>query len=278
MKQIFLSKLFNWVLLVVSVVLLGIAVQSCSNDSDMNEIDKSGFETYLSISKSDFDFVRDWDNLSEADKTVFKLAKKRMNITFEKNGICQTRWMLSSQVNMSDELFDWFINMIDITNRATEELNRIEWAPSEIYPRLKSGTEGSRTDNCVVQSLFYVLQNFGVYSGPYGLSSIDNWIYTNNYYQYSSEYGWGAYYSPILSHYLEGSVIDRAQADYISALSNLGSSQSIIILSGQPTHAVVVDSYNPPLIHYYDPQNNCYGDCSIGDIIYMYRATYFNHY
>jgi hypothetical protein len=88
-----------------------IYVQNCSVDSD--EIETSEFETYLSLNKSDFDFARDWDNLSETDKNTFRSAKKRMNFTFDKNGICKTKWTSSSQVNISEELFDCYYTYSD---------------------------------------------------------------------------------------------------------------------------------------------------------------------
>jgi hypothetical protein len=70
------------------------------------------FDTYLSLSVSNFDFAQDWDNLSEIDKQTFKSAKKRMDLTFDKNGIYRTKWTSSKQVNISDELFDFFTNTI----------------------------------------------------------------------------------------------------------------------------------------------------------------------
>jgi hypothetical protein len=190
-----MKKLFILIIMIISAMF----VQNCNSDFDINgdfDINKemSDFTAYLSIDKSDFDFGRDWDNLSEIDKNTFNLAQKRMNFTFDENGICTTKWTSSSQVNMSDELFDCFINMIALTNEATNDLSEIQWINT---PRLKSGSESgsesggssNRSKNCVVQSLVYVLQKFGVYSGPYGLPSIDNWINTNNYYSYNSWYG-----------------------------------------------------------------------------------------
>jgi hypothetical protein len=263
-------------IVLVSIVALGLFVQSCSNDSDMNEIDRQEFETYLSLGKPDFDFARDWNSLSETDKNTFKEAKKRMNITFEKNGICRTEWISGDQINISDELFDCFMNMIVISNKATEELNMFKplWKPV----RLKLKSEPSRTDNCVVQSLYYVLQSFGIH---YSLSSIDDWIFANNYYEYTSTYGWAALYAPVLSHYLEpgGAAVNRTQGDYASALTRMNESENnkcIIVLSGETAHTVVAESYEHPFITYYDPQNDCYGQCVLDDdIIYMYEAMPF---
>jgi hypothetical protein len=261
--------------IVIAIFVAGCFMISCSQDDDTIGLKTIENEGYLSLSVSNFDFSRDWNNLSETDKNIFKAAKKRMNITFEKNGICRTKWTSSDQINISDELFDCFINKIAVSNRATEELNMIKITT---FVRLKSGNESDRTDNCVVQSLYYVLQSFGI---SYSLSDIDNWIYTNNYYDYSAQYGWGAVYAPVLSHYLDegGGVVNRTQTEYNAALNNLSTpnnhNQYIIVLSGQPLHTVVASSYNPPFVTYYDPQNSCSGQCTLSDIIYMYEAMPF---
>lgn len=66
----------------------------------------------------------------------------------------------------------------------------------------------------------------------------------------------------------------------LQALNNSGSIQTIIVLAGSPVHTVVISSFDSSnnSITYYDPQNSCSGSCTPGDIIYMYRSTYFNHY
>jgi hypothetical protein len=249
-------------IVLISIVALGLFVQSCSNDFDINEIDKSEFETYLSLNKSDFDFARDWESLSEIDKKTFQSAKKRMDITFEKNGICKTKWTSSSQVNMSDELFEYFINMIAFTNEVTKELSQMQWINP---PRLKSGSESDRSNNCVVQSLYYVLQWFGA---PYSLNDIDNWVYSNNY--YTSD---GGASTAILSHYLSGQFLHFIS---YSLLANFSSSYKyILILEGTPLHAVVFTGFSSGshMVYYYDPQNNVSGSCYIDAIRQIFMAT-----
>jgi hypothetical protein len=243
--------------------------QSCSQDeADITNID---YSEYLSLSKPNFDFALDWDNLSDTDKNTFRLAKKRMDIAFEKNGTCKTKWTSSSQINISDDLFNCFIEMIALSNKAIDIVYPSHWT----FPRLKNGSE--RWDCCVVQSLVYVLQNFGASSGPYGLSSIDNWINTNNYYTYSSQYGmWGANIPEVLTHYLEGSYINK---NAISSVNFSGSSQYIIILTGPPAHMVVATGRDSSgNINYYDAQNSTSGQCNVNDISDVYKSTYYNHY
>jgi hypothetical protein len=122
--------------IVTLMVIAAYFIAGCSQDDGSSSEVNKDYSEYLSLSKpGKIDWALDWDGFSEIDKNTFRLAKKRMDITFEENGICQTKWISSDQVNISDELFDCFINMIDITNKATERLNMIKWTP----PRLKVG-------------------------------------------------------------------------------------------------------------------------------------------
>jgi hypothetical protein len=242
-------------------------MQSCSNEDAFNEVEVTEFESYLSLSKSDFDLARDWESLSKSDKNAFQLAQKRMNFTFDKNGICKTKWTSSSQVNMSDELFEYFINMIDFTNKVTKDLSGMQWINT---PRLKSGSEPDsvRSNNCVVQSLYYVLQSFG---SPYSLSSIDDWVYSNDYYTYCPTYGWGAS-TAILYHYLSGGFL--ASISYTDLANFSSSSKYILILNATPIHVVVLTSYSNSdhKINYYDPQNSVSGSCYISQIQNIFMA------
>jgi hypothetical protein len=148
-----------------------------------NTVETMDCSTYLSLDKPDFDFAHDWDGLSETDKKIYRDAKKRMDITFDQNGICTTKWMSGSQINISEKLFEYFISMINFTNEATEKLFELEGDS----PRLKSGIESnteSRSNNCLVQCLIHVLGTYNLNSGPYHLSAIDSWIANNNYYSY----------------------------------------------------------------------------------------------
>ncbi|MDR1582945.1 MAG: hypothetical protein LBS55_06750 [Prevotellaceae bacterium] len=96
---------FRFLLFVLlSPIVTGSFFIACNSEN--NTFDLPEFEIYLSLNVSDFDFARDWDNLSELDKKTFRSAKKRMDITFDKNGICRTKWTSNRQVNISDELFD----------------------------------------------------------------------------------------------------------------------------------------------------------------------------
>jgi hypothetical protein len=244
-------------------------VQNCSVDSDINEIELSEFTTYLSINRSDFDLARDWESLSEKDKTAFNLAQKRMDFTFDKNGICRTKWTSGSQVNMSDELFEYFISMTDFTNEVTKDLKKaseIQWIKP---PRLKSGSESDRSNNCVVQSLYHVLSSWGA---PYSLSDIDNWAYENNYYSYNATGGWGAD-TGILFHYLSGGFLTSVS---YSTLANFSPScKYIIILDRTPLHAVVFSRYSSSehKIYYNDSQSGKEESCYINEIRQIFMAT-----
>jgi hypothetical protein len=75
-KYIKVQSLICKVLFVSAFILFA---QSCSKEETV--IDNVDHLEYLSISKSDFDFARDWEGLSENDKNAFELAQKRMNFT-----------------------------------------------------------------------------------------------------------------------------------------------------------------------------------------------------
>jgi hypothetical protein len=264
---------YSIVIILVGLISFGFMIQSCSSDSDINKA-MSNFTTYLSIDKSDFDFGRDWESLSESDKTTFNLAHNRMDFTFDKDGICTTKWTSSSQVNMSDELFNYFINIIAFTNEMTKKLSEgQEFTP----PRLKTGNEcnpsdySSRIRCCVVQNLYSVIQNF---RGSYSLTAIDNWLCSNNYCHYNPT---GRYYgiyeqnvNAVLSHFLSGTSVSVS----VGNLTNSDSSKCILILDGSPLHAVIFTFYDGSLVHYNDLSGTSLEtSCSISDIRYVFKAT-----
>jgi hypothetical protein len=257
---------------VIAVIMISASFvfTGCQSDYEIEE-STNDFSTYLELSKTDFDFARDWDNLSEQDKAIYREAKKRMEITFTKKDLCSTKWKNNTQVNISEDLFDGFVEMINVTNKTAIEMGKLQWNVK--FPRLKNGSE-SRTDNCVVQALIYILQSFGAYSGPYGISSVDNWIYSNGYYSYDNNYGWGVNFTAPLLYYLEGDFITVNNLPSSSS----GSTQYMLILTGPPAHAVVYSSRSGNTVSYYDPQNSCSGSCDISEIYKAYMATYFNHY
>jgi hypothetical protein len=94
-------KVYSMSVVLMSALLVVIVGMSClmTGCQEENTIEENmDFSSYLSINKSNFDFARDWDGLSENDKRTFRSAKKRMDITFDKGGICNTKWKYSSQV------------------------------------------------------------------------------------------------------------------------------------------------------------------------------------
>jgi hypothetical protein len=79
MKQISLSKLFNWELLVVCVVLLGAAVQSCSDEQD--DILSSKKELEIEDLKNRFGVGIEFDDIksvsvSEIEDVLLKIKKE----------------------------------------------------------------------------------------------------------------------------------------------------------------------------------------------------------
>jgi hypothetical protein len=257
---------FRFLLIAVLVLVAGSSFFiACNSDNPLS--DNTEFETYLSLSKPDFDFGRDWESLSESDKNTFNLAQKRMDFTFDENGICTTKWTSSSQVNMSDELFNCFISIIDVTNEVTKQLSETQ----EIkLPRLKSGNEcnpseySSRINNCLVQAIHYVCS-----SRSY--TSIDNYICNNNYYIYNAG-RWhvnGLYVSAVLYHFLSGKFVKEVKVGDLT-------SGCILILNGSIGHAVVYKYYNTILseVNYYDPSGTSgKTSCAISDIAALFQKT-----
>jgi hypothetical protein len=255
-----LSFRFLLIAALVSVAMSSFFI-ACNSDNPLS--DNTEFETYLSLRKPGFDFANgNWESLSESDKITFKLAQKRMDFTFDADGICTTKWTSNHQVNMSEELFNCFIDMIDFSNEVTKQLSEIQGIKT---PRLKSGNEAcnpsdysSRINNCVVRSLKYVTS--------YSYTTIDNWICANGYYVYSSTYGWGVVVSPVLTHF--------SGVQWAATSSNLASATSgncILILSGTINHAVVFTGYNSSTVSYYDPQAGTNGSCGISGILAIYK-------
>jgi hypothetical protein len=262
-KHKILSFRFLLMVLLITIV-TGSFFIACNSEDPFSKDNE--FETYLSISKSDFDLVRDWEGLSESDKNALYLAQKRMNFTFDKNGICTTKWTSSSQVNMSDELFKYFINVIKYSNEVTKDLSKIQGIK---YPRLKTGDYESNGDDCVIQSLYYILNGWGA---SYTISDINNYAIDNNYYGQN-----GGVSTGLLFQFLSGGFIPTVTySDFVNF--NSSSCEYVLILKATPIHAVVFSSYssNTHKINYWDAQNNTSGSCNINEIQQIFMAT--NYY
>lgn len=259
---------FLLIAVLVSVAMSGFFI-ACSSNDNITEFDTSEFDNYLSLSKSDFDFGRDWDNLSESDKATFNQAQKRMDFTFDENGICTTKWTSSSQVNMSDELFNYFINIIAFKNEITKKLSEIQ----EInFPRLKAGYEcnpsdyNSRINSCLVKAIY------SLYGAP-SYSVIDSWLCERGYYRYNSTGNyWGVnslYTQAVLSQFLKGDIVTSISWDKLT-------NKCILILTGNPQHAVVFSYYNgrESKVYFTDPSGTSSKEsCSINDIVLAFKAT-----
>jgi hypothetical protein len=269
MKTFFVKSLCKATVLLIGIISFGFMMQSCSIDSDINK-EMSDFTTYLSMDKSDFDFGRDdWESLSESDKTTFNMAHKRMDFTFDKDGICTTKWTSSNQVNMSDELFNYFIDVIAFTNEMTKKLSEGQkFTP----PRLKTGGNEcnpadyyNRINCCLVRAIY------SLYSGP-PYTTIDSWLCDKGYYQYAPTGNyWGVkpqYTSTVLYHFLAGSAL-------LSPWNNNLTNKCILILKGTPRHAVVFSSYGPgSTVNFTDPSGTSSNHtCSMSDIEYVFKAT-----
>jgi hypothetical protein len=179
---------------------------------------------------------------------------------------------------MSDELFNYFINIIAFTNEMTKKLSKE--MPELNTPRLKSGSEcdannyNSRINSCAVKAIYTVYN--ALYSPSISYTTIDNWLCANDYYAYSSSCNcWGVksgYIITVLSHFLEGNSVPVN----VGNLTNTYSSQCILILKGSTQHAVIFTFYegSASLIHFSDPSGTSSEDtCSINDIQYVFKAT-----
>jgi hypothetical protein len=257
-------------ILICKVLLVGafiVLVQNCSIEEDnLTSID---YSEYLSLSKSGFDFASgNWDYLSGSDKIILKQAQERMDFTFDGDGIGTTKWTSNHQVNMSEELFNYFIDMIAFSNEVTNQLYEMQEIKT---PRLKAGNESSngcnpseyysRINNCVVQSLGHVTN--------YSYTTIDNWICSHGYYVYSSTNGWGVVVNPVLTNF-SGTSCPVTDGQLKSATA----SKCILILSGSINHAVVFKSYNSStsVVTYNDYQTGgTEHTCSINSILSIYK-------
>jgi hypothetical protein len=270
MKTFFIKSLCRAAALLIGLISFGFMMQSCSIDSDIND-EMSEFTTYLSIDKPDFDFGRDWESLSESDKTTFNLAQERMDFTFDENGICTTKWTSNRQVNMSEELFNCFINTIALANEITKELSEIQGFN---FPRLKTGGNecksadySRRIKNCLIQSIHFVYNEVSY-------QSMDSWICERGYYIYKSAGNyWGVnstYTANVLFHFLKGEIF-RPPISW----SNL-TSKCILVLKGLPEHAVVFFRFYDGQVHFNDPSGTIPSkecQCNLNDIAFVFKAT-----
>jgi hypothetical protein len=253
---------------VMAIVVSGSFI-GCQQNSAVED-ETVDFSTYLSLTRSDID-ITDWDNWSKVDKKSFLMAEIRMNITYDKEGFCKTKWTSNSQVNISEELFAWFTEQILFTNQVTELLNQKSsenWTPL----RLKSGNTEPRYFNCVVQCLMHCLTCFG---SSYSAPAIDEWVYNSGYYDSSQL---GAVTGPVLAHFLSGYAVHENVLRYKtqSYYANGSGTKYVLVISkaGYVDHAVIFNKYiNDNRVEYYDPQNGCYSHCKMTEVTTVAMIT-----
>jgi|WetSurMetagenome_2_1015567.scaffolds.fasta_scaffold35483_4 hypothetical protein len=140
---------------VLSIVIFCLASCNCNDDSEQAKSNLS----YLSLSTNDY------VNMANEDITIFKEAYKRMCIVKD-NGFYKTKWTSGEQINISDDLFNFFINMINNSNSLYLNSSRLK--------KIKTRCEGDGdTGNCGQWAISSVIKSYG---GNTTETDVCNWV------------------------------------------------------------------------------------------------------
>jgi hypothetical protein len=261
----------------------------CQQDNFVEEEETVDFSTYLSLNRSDINIL-DWGNWSETDKETFAMAEKRMAISFDEDGRCYTKWTSNSQVNISDELFTFFVNQVVAINNLTEQLVQSNfWAkPYSLFVRLKVGSNEKKTTSncCVTKCIADMVNAFG--SAKYSLADIDSYIkqpFPNipnySYYTYDADGDpvvLENHINAVLGHFLyiypsSNAVLtyNNFKVKYLLGIKNVGSTTGHMVVFKEYRYNLTTKEYE---VHYTDPQdNNISRQCSLEDVTHVWVST-----
>ncbi|MDR1112660.1 MAG: hypothetical protein LBL18_02715 [Bacteroidales bacterium] len=268
MKQIIKNKYMginfrNINIPIVMALIIASFMFSCQKDELFGYVEED--LPYLSLS-ADFSGF-DIEKTSDADWHVFHLAHQRMDIQ-EKNGVLYTKWKSGEQINVSEELFDFFVTMLNNTTREHEENGKI----ASSFPRLKQGgeTEEEETNSpndCVARAIVDVMKSFG--KTNVSVAEVNAWIRAH----YGSNGVPSSKFAEVVSHFLEG-----GETSLPSNYEYSASSKKRYIVVERPNntgdgHAGMLMSTTGTKSIYRDSQNKGYNSFDRGAAAKVYEAT-----
>jgi hypothetical protein len=208
----------------------------------------NNIDGYLSLPDG-FDLL----NLSDDESQILQTAFSRMSI-FSETEIFKTKFTSGSQINMSEDLFDFFNNMINKSNKSQEI--------SLSSPRLKSGTESTTNNDCVAYSIYNALNYF---SSSVSLNSIKTYLQE----QYGTNGVLMGSVTSAITHYLKGSTT-TITSNYMPP----SGTKVIIVIPGNPLHAVnLFGCTNGTAVYTDSSSGSSSGMIEVSKISYAFAAT-----
>jgi hypothetical protein len=241
-------NVFKYMCVATIIIVASCFVTGCQKGEDIVTVDSSN--EYLSLPDG-FDFL----NLSDEEYQIAQKALGRMFLC-SKNGKFETKFTSGNQINISEELFNFFSAAITNSNSNKSKEIRIS------YPRLKTGTIEStyNSNDCVAHTIHAVCSLFGVSKL---LSDIKQWLET----KYGTQGVPNNRITAALNHYLEA-----APTSLPSSYSYSNNNKIVVIERINDTigHSGILHLVATGTVMYRDNQNGGYRYCTASDIIYTY--------
>ncbi|MDR1341612.1 MAG: hypothetical protein LBK58_16415 [Prevotellaceae bacterium] len=243
--------------LIIAIFFVSCFVIGCQTEEDISTVDSNEIiDGYLSLPEG-FNLL----DLSDRESHIFMTAFSRMSIASE-NGIFKTKFTSGNQVNISEELFNFFRETI-INSNKSKDIEEIEL----LSPRLKLPTESTSNNDCVAYSIYNAIHAYG---SSTTLASVKSYIqntYGTNGVLLSSITG-------AIQHYLTGSPIALSDTAYYSYLPS-SANKIIIVIPGSPYHAVNLYACSNGLAVYTDSSSGTTGVSMIerSKVVYAFKAT-----
>jgi hypothetical protein len=245
-------KIFKARSIISELILFGliftilITLPACSNEDDLKHN-----LSYLSLNKEMND-----TKLTVNELNIISQALKRLEI-YRADGIYKVKHYSGSEINISNELFEYVINSINHTNKII-----LKSGKRFKLVRFKTSaetTEPPKTD-CLARAI------------TQGLAGSETYDDVNEY--ITDEYGNDGVkledFNEACTHFFpNGSAKNPSDIDS-------GSMDNMIIVyrtSDGNAHAVNGTYSNGNDILYYDAQNSCLGYCSVNDVIAAYSLS-----
>nr|WP_302828847.1 hypothetical protein [uncultured Bacteroides sp.] len=240
----------------ISMLLLEICffVVSCQQDEALNlEIKRDC--SYLSV-----DLLKLPDNMSKEEMTNLGKAYYRLDI-IEEEGLFYIKQKSGVEINISEELFQYFVTLIkEMNNRFVME--KIEL----MLPRTRTNDEGSNggRNDCVAHTVTAVLSSFGRSTS---VGDVSGWIegqYGNDGVPFNEM-------SNVLNHYFRANSVPIPMG-YTHDFANPVNQLIGVLENEGSAHAVTIIAVNGSTVFYRDDQNQgSYKTCSVVYLRGLYR-------
>ena len=212
----------------------------CQQEEPFDEVCDNG--DYLSLPSN--------VNYNQLTSTEFKILAEafvRLDIRINEDGLFEI--IQNSSMNMSEELFAYFLRIIESTNESI--LSDIHFTRNRVQTR-QEGDE-YKTD-CVAWSISYATGQ--------SYSEVNSWI-TNNY---GDDGVKSSDFYNVMNHFSNGVQVSFSKFRDMTITTN---KKYVIVIN--LTHAVNVVAKDGDNIFYYDKQNNRSNICSVNDVTHIYE-------